>query len=148
MDQTITPEQMVKIRAHCRAHPEWFFKHWLQFDPTDYQIEIANSVRDNRLTSVASANSVGKTGEAGCIVPWYLFCFDESIVVTTAPKWQQVKDLLWREVNTRWDKAAQTYPLSAEHPNVVSWQLASNWYAVGVASKDPSIVYIRNIQIM
>lgn len=129
---------MVKIRAHCKLHPEWFFRNWLKFEPTDYQIEIANSVRDNRLTTVASCNSAGKTGLSGAIVPWYLLTNDESIVVTTAPKWQQVKDLLWREVNTKWDKAATVYPLSAERPNVVSWQLASNWYAVGVASKDPS----------
>lgn len=129
---------MVKIRAHFRQHPEWFFRNWLGVEPTNYQIDIANSVRDNRLTTAASCNSAGKTGISGCLVPWYLLSYNDSIVVTTAPKWQQVKDLLWREINNRWEKAALVYPLSSQKPTVTSWQIAANWYAVGVASKDPS----------
>src|SRR5437870_4695850 len=113
MQQQITPEQMVKIRAHFRYHPEWFFKHWLGIKLYEQQVEICNSVVHNRITTVASANAAGKTGTAGGIVPWFLLSWDNSIVVTTAPKWQQVKDLLWREINTKWEQAAKVLPLSA-----------------------------------
>ena len=135
MDQ----QEAFKVRQRrqiFREHPEIFFHDVLGVTPTDYQVEIAQSVVHNRVTTVASCNSAGKTGITGCIVPWYLLSYSESIVVTTAPKWQQVKDLLWREINTRWEKAK--YPLSSNKPNVVSWDLSSNWFAVGVASKDPS----------
>jgi phage terminase large subunit len=138
MQQNLTPQQMVKMRAYFRYHPEWFFKHWLGMELYDKQVEICNSVVHNRTTSVASCNSAGKTGTSGGIVPWFLLSWDESIVVSTAPTYRQVKDLLWSEINTRWEKAK--YPLSADKPNVVGWQIAPNWFAVGVSSKDPNRV--------
>lgn len=132
----MTPEQAVKLRAHYRTHPEWFFEHILDFKPYRQQIEIAQSVVHNRTTTVASCNSAGKTGTSGCLVPWYLASWPESLVITTAPTWRQVKDLLWAEVNTRYAKAK--IPLGGSPPNMVGWQISSNWFAVGVSSKDPN----------
>lgn len=132
----MTPQQAVKIRAHYRQHPEWFFEHILGFTPYKQQIEIANSVVANRTTTVASCNSAGKTATSGCLVLWYLACWPESIVVTTAPTWRQVKDLLWSEVNNRYSKAK--IPLGGEAPNIVGWKISANHFAVGVSSKDPN----------
>lgn len=129
---------MAKMREYYRYHPEWFFKNWLKTDLYPQQRDICYSIIDNRITTVASCNAAGKTDVAGGVVLWYLMSWDESIVVTTAPKWQQIKDLLWRKVNTKWDKAAETYPLSNNRPNVVSWDIDHNHFAVGVAGKDPS----------
>lgn len=134
----MTPTQAVKLRAHYRLHPEWFFQHILGFIPYRQQIDIAQSVITNRTTTVASCNSAGKTGTAGCLVLWYLMCWPESLVVTTAPTWRQVKDLLWSEVNTRYGKAK--IPLGGNAPNVVGWQISPNHFAVGVSSKDPNRV--------
>jgi len=136
--QQITPRQMAQMQAHYRSHPEWFFKNWLKTDLYPQQIDICNSVVNNRVTTVASANSCGKTATAAGIVLWYLMSFKDSIVVSTAPKWQQVKDLLWKNINSLWDEAAEVYPLSSKRPNVVSWDIDHSWFAVGVASKDPS----------
>ena len=132
--------KMHQRRQLYRQRPELFFEDILGITPYDKQVEIAHSVRDNRITSAASCNSAGKTGISGCVVPWFLTCYDESIVVTTAPTFRQVKDLLWREINTRWEKSfAKTgVPLSTDPPNVTSWQIRSDWFAVGVSSKDPN----------
>lgn len=48
-----------------------------------------------------------------------------------------MKDLLWSEVNTRYAKAK--IPLGGV-PNMTSWQISPNWFAVGVSSKDPNRV--------
>lgn len=132
----MTPQQAVKLRAHYRQHPEWFFEHILGFIPYKQQIDIARSVVENRTTTVASCNSAGKTGTSGCLALWYLMCWPESLVVTTAPTWRQVKDLLWSEINTRYAKAK--IPLGGNPPNVVGWQISPNHFAVGVSSKDPN----------
>lgn len=131
-----TPEEALAIRARWRSHPEEFFEEALNFTPYDKQIEIGQSVVHNRTTTVASCNSAGKTATSGCLVPWYLSSYDESLVITTAPTWRQVKDLLWSEVNTRYTKA--NIPLGGNPPNMVGWQISSNWFAVGVSSKDPN----------
>jgi phage terminase large subunit len=135
------PLKLYKTRQLWLQRPEVFAKDVLGITLYDKQIEIMNSVRDNRITTVASCNAAGKTGTAGIIVPWYLLSYDESIVITTAPTWRQVKDLLWREIATRYEKAKERgVQLFPQSPNVVSLQISPNWYAVGVSSKDPTRV--------
>ena len=137
----LDPQALYTARKVWWEHPEVFARDVLGITLYDKQIEIMNSVRENRITTVASCNAAGKTGTAGIIVPWYLLCHDESIVITTAPTWRQVKDLLWREIATRYEKAKQRgVELFPSAPNVVSLQISPNWYAVGVSSKDPTRV--------
>ena len=134
-------QQAYRARQLYRQKPEIFYRDILGMTLYDKQVEITRSVVANRTTTVASCNSAGKTGTAGGLVPWFLLSYDESIVVTIAPTWRQVKDLLWREINTRYEKAAAMgIPLGPEKPNVTSWQISSNWFAVGVSSKDPNRV--------
>lgn len=133
------PKKLYQMRQVWRQKPEVFYRDALQMILYDKQVEITRSVVKNRVTSVASCNSAGKTGTAGGLVPWYLLSYDESIVVTTAPTWRQVKDLLWREINTQYAKAAaRGIEFGPEKPNVTAWQISSNWFAVGVSSKDPN----------
>lgn len=132
-------QKLYRTRQVWREKPEIFYRDVLDMTLYDLQVEIARSVVKNRVTTVASCNSAGKTGTAGGLVPWYLLTHDESIVVTTAPTWRQVKDLLWREINTQYAKAsARGIELGPQKPNVTSWQISSNWFAVGVSSKDPN----------
>lgn len=66
---------------------------------------------------------------------WFLIAYPESIVVTTAPTWRQVKDILWREIATRFAKAK--IPLADKEPTATGFNLSTNWYAVGLSTKDP-----------
>lgn len=128
-------EEKLKIQAYYRQHPDFFFKYFLGVDVWDKQLEIAESVRDNRVTTVRSCHSAGKSYIAACIALWYLSAYPGSIVVTTAPTWRQVKDILWRNINTRYANAK--IPLGGNSPNVTGWQISTNWFAIGVSSKDP-----------
>jgi len=64
------------------------------------QREIMLSVRDNRSTAVQSCHDIGKTRVAALIVAWWLSCHPpgEAFAVTTAPTFDQVRALLWREI--------------------------------------------------
>lgn len=139
MTQTLnrkpTREEAIKIQAHYRQHPEFFFKHFLGINAWSKQLEIAESVRDNRITTVRSCHAAGKSYIAACIALWYISAYPQSIVVTTAPTWRQVKDILWRNVNTRYAQAK--IPLGGDAPNMTGWQVSTNWFAIGVSSKDP-----------
>lgn len=130
-----TREEAIKIQAHYRQHPDFFFKYFLGITAWSKQLEIAESVRDNRITTVRSCHSAGKSYIAACIALWYISAYPQSIVVTTAPTWRQVKDILWRNINTRYAQAK--IPLGGDPPNMTGWQVSTNWYAIGVSSKDP-----------
>lgn len=62
------------------------------------QEEILEAVRDNTRVAVRSCNGSGKTFIAAHAVLWWLTCFHDSIVITTAPTEHQVRDVLWREI--------------------------------------------------
>src|SRR5262249_13580279 len=60
-----------------------------------------------------------------------------SKVVTTAPTQRQVEEVLWREINRLW--AGSRIPLGGKMINT-SWNLAEDWFAIGIAS-DKSDAY-------
>lgn len=65
------------------------------------QREIAESVRDNRRTAVHSCHDAGKSYIASRIVCWWLDSHPpgSAFVVSTAPTFRQVRNILWREIN-------------------------------------------------
>jgi hypothetical protein len=72
------------------------------------QIEIAESVRDNRLTAVQSCHGIGKSWTASRLACYWLDIHPpgEAFVVTTAPTGDQVKAILWAEINKAFSKAS------------------------------------------
>lgn len=62
------------------------------------QVEILESVRDNKYTAVRSAHSTGKSHIAARAIAWWVDThpIDDVFVVSTAPSAPQVKAILWR----------------------------------------------------
>ena len=56
------------------------------------------AVRDHGRVAVRSCNGSGKTYVAAHVVLWWLMCFPDAMVITTAPTEHQVRDVLWREI--------------------------------------------------
>jgi hypothetical protein len=64
------------------------------------QREIAESVVDNRYTAVQSCHGPGKSFTASRLASWWLETHPpgEAFVVSTAPSFNQVRGILWREI--------------------------------------------------
>ena len=86
----------LSIIERIRQHPE-FFASLLDIELTNYQIEIANAVRDNTLVSVKSSHAVGKSFLAAFLSCWWLTSYNESVVVVTAPTERQAKTIVASE---------------------------------------------------
>jgi hypothetical protein len=88
--------------ARYRDDPAAFVEKALGGFIWSKQREVCESVRDNRYTAVKSCHDVGKTAIAGRIAAWWLSVHPpgEAFVVTSAPTWDQVRALLWREINS------------------------------------------------
>lgn len=102
------------------------------------QIEIAHSVRANRLTAVQSCHGVGKSFVASRLTAWWLDIHPpgEARVVTTAPTGDQVKAILWSEINGAFAKAqARGNPLPGRI-NEVEWKLGKQLIAFGRKPSD------------
>jgi len=67
------------------------------------QVEILNSVRDNRMTAVKSCHGPGKSFSGSGVVSWFMDVHElgSAFAVTTAPSWPQVEAILWREIRRR-----------------------------------------------
>lgn len=104
----------------------------------DKQIEIGNSVRDNKRTAVSACYASGKTFTAACLVLWWLFTRRPAMVITTAPTGRQVRNLLWREIRKLHRKALRRLP--GPKPLQVRLELSDDWLAFGFSSDDPASV--------
>lgn len=69
---------------------------------TEEQKEIVNSVVKNKTTNVQAGHSVGKSYISSGILIYWLFCVNGT-VISTAPTFNQVNDILWKEVRRLYD---------------------------------------------
>jgi hypothetical protein len=91
-------------------------------------LAIANGLLNNRWVGVESATGTGKTHFGALIVFWFLECFENSIVVTTAPKQDQLMLHIWKEISKLYEKFGKGEYTSLKlrmHPR------QDNWLAVG-----------------
>lgn len=122
-------------RLRWQRDPVAFARERLHFDPTPDQIEVMESVRDNRRTFAKAGNGVGKTTVASAIVCWWIECFDGSQAITSAPTYKQVVDLLWKEIRIRHAEAAP--PLrGGMPPKEPRWDVSHDHFAVGKTAQD------------
>jgi hypothetical protein len=130
----ITQEDAKKFMVRCQEDPLFFIREVLGGNPWGKQREIIESVRDNSRTTVRSCSGSGKSWTASCIALWFLYSFKPSTVLTTAPTGRQVKDILWREISSRYSGAKM--PLAGELLQT-SLQLNEKWFAFGISTKEP-----------
>lgn len=82
-----------------RDDPVFFVEHALGHYTWSKQREILRSIKENEKTAVRACHGSSKTYTAAEITTWFLNCFENSKVITTAPTDFQVKELLWAEIN-------------------------------------------------
>ena len=119
----------------CQSDPIFFSRHVLGGEqPWGRQVEIMRSICDRTRVAVPSGFCVGKTWCAARIALWFLFCFPSSLVITTAPTWRQVENVLWSEV--RRQHADSSVRLGGE---VLRTQIriAPDWFALGLSTDEP-----------
>ena len=68
------------------------------------------SLAKGNWAAIESATSTGKTYILARVVFWFLDCFDNPLIVTCAPKQEQLKLQLWSEVSRSWDKFLRMRP--------------------------------------
>lgn len=125
------PENHTTVRPHAdfQQRPiEWIVKHLnVQPETLDWSLNpgyenhewdgtpdplraILKGLADGKNIAVEAGTGTGKTFLAACIVLWFLACFEDAIVVTSAPKKDQLRLHLWKEIRRLWPKFKEHFP--------------------------------------
>jgi hypothetical protein len=120
--------------ARYRVDPVAFCREIVGFEPWSKQREILESVRDHTRTAVRSAHGVGKTAVAARAALWFLAVHYGSKVITTAPTFHQVRDLLWREIRVAYQAAGGFIGGELFDTRL---ELAPDWLAFGLSTDQP-----------
>ena len=88
--------------------PEYAAHTW---DGTpDPLARMFEAVADGSDVGVESATGTGKTFGGACLMYWFLGCFEDAIVVTSAPIEDQLRLHIWKEAGTLWPRFQAHFP--------------------------------------
>lgn len=100
------------------------------------QRDILHAIgRHNRVT-VRSGHGVGKTLTAAVAACWFLAEHNPALVVTTAPTFRQVKEILWAELRRLWYRTPWGQHRIG-HVNQTDIRLTDNRRAFGFSTDEP-----------
>jgi phage terminase large subunit len=120
---------------HAYRHdPVGYARDVLRFEAWSKQAEIMRAVLEHHRVAVRSSHGPGKTATAAQIVLWFLRVFRNSRVITTAPTWAQVEQLLWREIRAG---VARATPDEFPAASATKLELGVEWFAIGLSTNEP-----------
>lgn len=100
---------------------------------TPDQVEILQSLTTAPFkTLVKAGHEVGKSLVAAVAVCWWFDTRPQSIVLTTAPKYSQVRDILWKEVRRL--RTAAGLPNDFPGPKMPRMETSPDHFAVGLTA--------------
>lgn len=126
-----TKDEVKAFTDRIAADPIWFVENVLKNHLWEKEKEILLSVRDNATTAVRSCHASGKSYTAARVVVWWLLSHVNSVVITTAPTFRQVKEILWREIRGCIAGKALFDPKMVLETAI---NIDSNWFALGLSS--------------
>jgi hypothetical protein len=124
----------IAVNRDYPKDPVQFQREVLGIDPWWGQEDITRAVWEHQYTSVASCHGIGKTFITAAIGITFLHCFENSIVLSTAPTGRQVEHVLWRNIRAIHRRAK--VPLLGAKPLTTRYDIAEDWYAMGFKPSD------------
>lgn len=129
-----TPEQVV---LGIRANPVGWIKDTFGDELIGKQNDIIKAIADETVREIyaPSCHDSGKTFTSSrAAFQWLASYPNDSIVVSTAPTWSQVENLLWKEVAAGYAKSK--VPFGGELLGT-QLKLGPKWYAIGLSTNNP-----------
>ena len=92
---------------------------------------MLDAVQRERRVAVKSGNGLGKDFTAAVAVLWYIHAHDPAIVLSTAPTFRQVRQVLWRQIHRLYRPAAE---ILGGTMLTTRWDLSDDRYALGLSA--------------
>src|SRR5262245_33812994 len=121
--------------AGYRDDPVGFCKDVLRIELVPLQIESIESLaKPPYRTLTPSANEQGKTLLGAATAIWFFCTRRPAIVVTTAPKLEQVRDLLWKEIRRLARRLPERLPFTG--PKALRVERSAEDFMTGTTARD------------
>lgn len=136
------PSQLAKHSAtflRVQRSATAFVREIIGLEPWPYQVAILDDVSEFDQVAAHTGHGIGKTALGAWITLWWIFTRQESKVITTAPTWRQVKDLLWSEVH-KWHRRMDLQAMGWVFPYHLldaRLEVEQEWFAVGESTDEP-----------
>jgi phage terminase large subunit len=130
----LSEDDALFLVEHYRENPEELYTKVFGTRPWAMQVEILNAVFKYGEVAVKSCHGTGKSFNAARIGLAFLLTHPGCIVVTTAPTWRQVENILWRELRSAYSKA---FVELGGHITKTKLDMDDDWYAIGLSTSDP-----------
>lgn len=120
------------IIDRVRTDPVWFARNVLGQDPWEdaERIMMAMAVPKARV-AVKSCHASSKTHTAATLVLWAVAA--GGICVTTAPTWEQVESLLWKQIASQYQSAS--FPVGGSLSQT-KLEIAPDIFAIGLSTNE------------
>jgi phage terminase large subunit len=131
----ISNEQRKALESF-QKNPALFFDKILGIETLEsYQRAVLETIATNDRTAISACHDVGKSWTLARVILWYVTCFPYCKVITTAPTYNQVKNILWSEIRAGY--ARSKYPLGGKM-NLTEWQVTKegDWFAIGFTPRN------------
>lgn len=101
---------------------------------TEQQIEVVEALLEPpHQVFVAASHAIGKSHLAAVLSLYFALCMPDSIVITLAPTFQQVQDILWRNI-----RAMNPEPLLFKGTtHKPQFHITQTWFGKGVSPASP-----------
>lgn len=130
---SVIKPQLARGFSRAQADPGGWITEWLGADLYDKSVQLCEAVRDYPRVACKAAHSVSKSFTAARIAIWFLHAFPPAIVLSTAPTFNQVANILWREIGAAYATARR--PLLGQKLDT-RIEIAEQWYGLGFKAAD------------
>ena len=117
--------------AAAPVDPERFAAEILGVTLWDKQRAALQALTRRQRVAVKSGNGLGKDFTAAVAALWFVYAHNPAIVLSTAPTFRQVRNVLWRQLHALHRRANP--PLGGQLLDT-RWELAADRYALGFSA--------------
>src|SRR5690606_20198428 len=125
------------IIRYYQANPDKWLENVFGVQLWEKQREILYDVWHNRYVAVKSCFASGKSHVAACIAMAFSHLYPDSVVLTTARTFRQVKHNVWARIHELKERAR--IPLGSEFLQT-EIRLGPGWFVLGFSTDDPGTI--------
>lgn len=131
---------LVEMMNFYYENPTLFVIDVLKAQPNNQQRKALSKLPKNKRITIRSGNGIGKTTLNCWIILWFMTVFPKCKVIITGPKYDQLLDTIWAEMNKWLSQSAPDFRAQWEYTatGLYNKKYPADWFATVTSSNEPT----------